>query len=72
MVQPAPRAADDAQVAQEVAAENKPVPEPTAAQTDAAAPPPEPTAPEPAAPEPGASPRPPQGAAPATATPGAQ
>lgn len=65
----APKAADDAQVAQEVAAENKPVPEPTAAQTDAAPPPPEPTTPEPGTPAPGASPRPAPGTAPAPATP---
>ncbi|NML94307.1 penicillin-binding protein 2 [Novosphingobium sp. TW-4] len=61
----APAAPDEDQAAEEVAAENKPAPEPTAAQTDAAAPAPEPepapiVVPSPAAPAaaPGTTPLP--------------
>ncbi len=68
----APAAPDEQQAAQEVAAENKPAPEPTAAQTDAAAPAPEPEAApatppsSAAAPAPASAPPPPPSTTPGT------
>lgn len=54
----APAAPDEEQAAQEVAAENKPAPEPSAAQTDAASPAPEPEAAPVVLPSPAATPSP--------------